>query len=370
VRIAVLTYGRTGYLDAALRALHALGDDVLVVAPAQVADTDFGRLAMDSFAQSVAWTTPPEPKDLVATVDAFAPDVVLRMSWGAPAAYREVLRTRPASTLRVLMMDNVWLATPKQWLGRAAHRSYLNPFFDCVFVPSDRTEFFARRLGFDGARIVRGCWTADDDLFGAEPHDGTELAARSRFVAVGRLVEHKGADVLAAAYRAYRSLVAQPWDLDVVGIGPLAESFAGVPGVTMHGFQQPDRVAQLMKRSSCFVLPSRLEPYGVVVHEAACAALPLLCTDAAAAVPVFLQDGANGWTVPSADVAAWASALARMSTQPADRLAEMSRISRALASRMSTRIWARHVHDEFGRRLAARRGRSAPAVTTTGETVP
>jgi glycosyltransferase involved in cell wall biosynthesis len=119
----------------------------------------------------------------------------------------------------------------------------------------------------------------------------------------------------------------------------------------MHGFQQPDAVAEQMRAASCFVLPSRAEPYGVVVHEAASAALPMLCTDFAGAVPMFVQDGANGWTVAAGRVDVWADAMARMSTQPADRLEEMSAISHALSTRISPSGWARHVHEEFERRI-------------------
>lgn len=352
MRITVLTYGRTGYLDAALRAAHAQGDELLVVAPAHAEDTAFGSLGIDGVARCITWTTPPASPELVAAVDAFDPDVVMRMSWTPPRAYRDVLATRPAGVLRVLMMDNVWLGTPKQWAGRVAHRVLVDPYFDCVLVPSDRTEFFARRLGFGAADVIRGCWSADTDLFGAAPHDGADLAARRRFIAVGRLVEHKGADLLAAAYARYRASVPAPWDLDVVGIGPLAAAFDGIPGVTMHGFRQPAEVAGLMHRASCFVLPSRAEPYGVVVHEAAAAALPMLCTDFAAAVPMFLQDGFNGWTVASGHVDEWVAALARMSSAPAARLGEMSAGSAALSTRITPRGWARHLRDEFSRRLA------------------
>ncbi len=59
MRIAVLTQGRTGYLDAALSAAHEHGDDIMVVAPARNDDTAYGRLAMDGFARCLTWTKEP-----------------------------------------------------------------------------------------------------------------------------------------------------------------------------------------------------------------------------------------------------------------------------------------------------------------------
>ncbi len=212
--------------------------------------------------------------------------------------------------------------------------------------------------------MIRGAWSADTQLFGADPVDGQDLQRRRAFLSVARLVDHKGGDILAQAYARYRDLVDDPWELHVAGLGPLASAFDGLPQVTMHGFVQPRQAAELMHRASSFVLPSRVEPYGVVVHEAAAAALPLLCTDRAGAVPMFLQDGANGWTVPAGNVELWAEALARMSTASAARLSQMSRTSHALASRLTPQLWAEHVHDEFGRRLGAPTRRRASMQAT------
>jgi glycosyltransferase involved in cell wall biosynthesis len=263
--------------------------------------------------------------------------------------------------VRILWMDNNWLATPKQWLGRATRRIYLDPLFDAVLVPSERTEFFARRLGFEARACIRGGLTADTELYGAEPVAGAELTARRRFIAVTRMVHHKGADVLADAYRAYRELVADPWDLELVGVGPLLSSFDGVDGVHRHGFLQPPEVAQLMHRSSCLINPSRLEPYAVVVHEAAAASLPILCTDFVAAHVTMLQDGYNGWVVQNSRADLLAEAMARMSSLDADRLGEMSRISNQLSRRLNPAGWARNLEEEVARRMV----RSADRQATT-----
>ena len=98
----------------------------------------------------------------------------------------------------------------------------------------------------------------------------------------------------------------------------------------MHGFLQQREVAVLMHESSALVLPSRGEHFGIVVHEAAAAGLPLLVSETAGAVPGLVQDGYNGWAVPDGDVSAWTRSLTRMSGQSPERLGEMSRVSRAL----------------------------------------
>jgi glycosyltransferase involved in cell wall biosynthesis len=357
VRIAFLTNGMTGYLDNEYRHLHKVGNELLVVAPRApvfeaMADTAFVITAED-YARSLTWSTPPKPAELVAQVVDFAPDAVAMMSWNFTPAYRAVMKAVPRDVVRILIMDNLWRSTPKQWLGRLTHRWYVQPVADVAMVPSQLTEWYARRLGFSASDIIRGSLSADVDLFASPPRTGAELAGHRAFLSAGRLVWHKGADVLAAAYARYRELVTDPWDLHVVGTGPYEEQLRAIPGVVMHGFVQPPQVAELMRRVSCFVLPSHIEPYGVVVHEAAVAGLPVLCTDFAGATAGLMQDSYNGWVVAAGDVGQWADAMARMSALPPERLTSMSDASRLIGARISPSGWAQNVHEQIARRRAA-----------------
>ncbi len=364
MRIALMVNGMTGYLNAEFKALHALGHELLLVTPGSpevavgaMADTAFSGLGTEDFAQVHAWDAQPDPAELVARVTEFGPDAVLMTSWNFSPAYRAVMKAVPASVVRVLIMDNLWRAAPRQWLGRATHRLYVDPVADAALVPSDRSEFYARRLGFGPADVIRGSISADTDLFRTPSRTAEELGSRRSFLYVGRLVDHKGADVLAAAYARYRELVDDPWDLQVAGIGPLEPLLRAIPGVTLHGFVQPPQIAELMRQVSCFALTSHIEPYGVVVHEAAASGLPILCSDFTGAAPGFIQDGYNGWMVPAGHVELWARAMQRVSALPPGRLAAMSEVSRSLSTRLSPAGWALNLTEELARRASAGGGR-------------
>lgn len=364
MRIALLSNGLTGYLVAQYRELAALGHELLVVAPGSpdvavgaMRDTAFRGLGVEEFAELLEWAEQPRPADLVDRVASFAPDAVLMTAWNFSAAYRAVMKAVPTTTVRILVMDNLWRAAPRQWLGRLTHRWYVDPVADAVMVPSDRSEFYAHRLGFTPADVIRGSLSADVGIFAAGPWSGEELTERRSFLYVGRLVDHKGADLLADAYARYRTLVPDPWDLHVVGMGPLEPLLAAVDGVHLHGFLQPPDVAALMARSSCYVLPSHIEPYGVVVHEAASAGLPVLCSDFSGVAPGMVQDGMNGWVVPAGRADLWAEAMRRVSELPVERLGELSRVSKAMSQRLSPQGWAQNLHDEIVRRSASGGGR-------------
>src|SRR4051794_12130374 len=158
MRLAFLLNGLTGYLNAQYRALSKLGDELLVVTPGSaaasgeaMADTAFTGLGTDDYAEVLSWTTPPDPAELVDRVLRFEPDAVLMTSWDYTPAYRAVMKAVDPRVVRVLIMDNLWRAAPKQWLGRMTHRVFVDPGADVGMVPSDPTEFFAPPLGFGPA---------------------------------------------------------------------------------------------------------------------------------------------------------------------------------------------------------------------------
>lgn len=359
MKFVFLQMGMTGYQDACLRALHAQGHEILNVFPEGFKNSAFDAHSFRDYGEAWIWRDEPPPLDqLIRKIDAMAPDAVMMASWQQPT-YRKVMAHLRGRTLRILFHSNIWEARPKQWLGRASHRVYLRPLYDCVLVPGDRSEWFARRLGFRADQVIRGANTADVEVFDRGPRAPEELGSARRFLFAGRLMPYKGVNVLRDAYRLYRGETAEPWDLDVVGTGDMADEIAALPGVTMHGFVQPGELSRLMHETTCLVLPSFMDFFGVVVHEATLSGQVLLCTDSVGATPYLLQDGFNGWTVATGNVRSLADGMARVGALPLDRLMAMSEGSRRLASRFSPDLWAQNLSEEVARRR--RLGTPVPA---------
>jgi glycosyltransferase involved in cell wall biosynthesis len=64
--------------------------------------------------------------------------------------------------------------------------------------------------------------------------------------------------------------------------------------------------------ATVFVLPSRHEPWGLIVNEVMNAARPAIVTDDVGCAPDLINDGDNGCIVPVGDVDALARALERV----------------------------------------------------------
>lgn len=132
------------------------------------------------------------------------------------------------------------------------------------------------------------------------------------FLFVGRLSNEKRIDVLATAYRAHRRAVADPWGLDVYGIGAREPWLRGIPGVVLHGFAQPDELPRAYACAQALVLPSAWDPWPLVIAESCAAGVPVICTDRCWNVPELVK--ANGSVVRSGDARALTAAMLKVSS--------------------------------------------------------
>lgn len=106
----------------------------------------------------------------------------------------------------------------------------------------------------------------------------------------------------------------------------------------MHDFAPPAECARLMGQSGVFVLPSRIDHWGVVIHEAACAGLPIIASRTSYASADLVTDGDNGCVFDAGDVDALARALAACADP--DRARAMGARSLAASARFDPTIFA------------------------------
>lgn len=123
---------------------------------------------------------------------------------------------------------------------------------------------------------------------------------------VGRLVEAKGVSDLLAAQA---SLGAAAPPLLVAGTGPLRDLVAAAPGVQLLDFQGTADLIELYALAERLIVPSRDEPWGVVVNEALASGTPVIASDAVGAAEDLIRDGVDGLIYPSGDVRALADAM-------------------------------------------------------------
>lgn len=203
------------------------------------------------------------------------------------------------------------------------------------------------RAGLRRAAAVTGCsqHTLDDAVarFGLAPGAGevvfngvdldlapapTTTTHPGRYVAaLGRLVHNKGFDLLVRAF----ALVAQRHPdvtLRIGGSGPAESELRrivaelGLDGrVELLGRLTREEVAAVMAGADVFVMPSRLEPFGIVILEAWRAGTPVIATTVGGP-PEFVQEDVTGLLADPVDTDLLAEKLDRLLSDAAlrDRL--------------------------------------------------
>ena len=136
-------------------------------------------------------------------------------------------------------------------------------------------------------------------------------------LALGRVVEKKGFDLLLAGYAAIVPDL-RTADLVIGGTGAAlsrlevqAEELGIADQVHFVGRLSREQVAAAMAGARAFVMPSRLEPFGIVVLEGWRAGTAVVATNRGGP-PEFIRDHEDGFLVDPFDVAAVANVLGRL----------------------------------------------------------
>ena len=337
VRIAVHWISPVTYLRSCVEALSATADGRAEIALTFVAGLDSDTAHFDDavLPRDVSIDVLKGPRD-VEPLRRFRDDPFdLHMFSGRRiAAYRRLARSLRGRARRVYVTDHPMLASRELVARILWFRTVGRVYFDFAFVTGDRQAAHARVLGFRAGDVWPGAYAA------ARPSNLPEVERRDAFLFVGRLVEEKGVRQLAEGYQRYRSRAgADAWPLIVVGIGPLRHCLEDLDGVVMRGFLGPADLWLELLAARAFVLPSIFEPWGVVLHEAALAELPLVASAECGAIGHLLRDGWNGWVLRSLDPETIARTL--QGVQGAGkRLEVMGGRSALLAGQFSPEQWA------------------------------
>lgn len=340
--VTILWTHWSGYMDACVRALVEKFDcNVRIVYYQRDAEAPFDESAFFQYACS---THPWDGKSGDPLNDVFLPtDILLVCSWHIER-YRELAKKWRGRSTRVLCMDNQWRFTAKQVLGCLTAPLYIQPIYDKAFVPGARQARFARRLGFKSSDIVEGHCSCDFDLFEAVHRARSKTLPAKTFLFVGRLVPEKGVDVLIEAWKEYIKGEQTPWRLDVVGTGPMTEALRDVPRCYRIGFVQPHELPDSFRTAGVFVLPSRFEPWGLVLHEAAAAGLPIICSSECGASDEFVKTSENGFLVKAGSVAELQAAFRKMAALTDLERQSMGERSFELAGGRTPLTWAKSVY--------------------------
>ena len=258
-------------------------------------------------------------------------DAVLLGGWNQPAFWEALAWCKRHRVPAVLWVESTESDRRTGRLERIKRLLLRVP--SAFVVPGGASRTYLEGLGVDPARITVAPNAVDPTVFGTAAR--TRCDGPLRILAVGRLAPEKGIDTL------LRAAEGLPVEIVLAGTGPEEARLRRAAGSNTRflGHVARDALPALYADADVFVMPSRSDPWGMALNEAALAGLPLVSTTAAGAAWELIEDGVNGFRVPPADAASLRDAIRSLLTDEAFRRVAGAR-SREIGVRFTPEAWA------------------------------
>jgi GalNAc-alpha-(1->4)-GalNAc-alpha-(1->3)-diNAcBac-PP-undecaprenol alpha-1,4-N-acetyl-D-galactosaminyltransferase len=220
---------------------------------------------------------------------------------------------------------------PRKW---RILRRLVYPLADRLVIQfGDILSFYPRRMR---NRII----AIPNPVNQPPPESGRALVLpqSKNLIAVGRLVDQKGFDLLLEAFGRLKEKYPD-WGLILVGEGQ--QRTALIKSASRLGVSErllltgtARSLYDYYRAADLFVLSSRYEGFPNALCEAMSVGLSVVATRASGGVEMIVQDGINGLLTPVDDVGALADALATMMSDP-QRRAQMGQSAQQVVDRFS-----------------------------------
>ncbi len=279
-------------------------------------------------------------ENLIREID---PTVIICSGW-IDKDYLKLTRKYFKIIPTVMTCDTHWRGDFRQRFAMLGSRFTLLNIFSHAWVPGDIQKKYVLNLGFKENHIEKGFYSCDLDLFEEiyqKQKAEKELIFPKRFLYVGRYYDFKGVKELWQAFIELQNEEPNEWELWCLGIGDIEPvQHAKIKHV---GFVQPKDLETIIAQAGVFILPSRNEPWGVVVHEYAASGFPLLLSNRVGAKEEFLIDKKNGFVFEAENISEIKNALYKITKLKNAQLIEMSEVSNNVSKSNSPKMWADRV---------------------------
>lgn len=317
--------------------------------------TEGEDIGLITLGRSLALREQPQTiRDLWRTLAQLDPDVVAGCGYNLPVMVAAGAWARIHRRGSVLMTESTAVDKRRRRWKEAAKRTLVRRGWHTSLVGGTASREYMLSLGFDDESLFEPYDVVDNAHFARAARQARTaatdwrrrlgLADGPRFLFVGRLAPEKNVTRLLGAYARYRREASRPWRLAIVGDGPnagelrsLAESL-GLTDLEWLGFRQLDELPACYALSSCLVLPSIREQWGLVINEAMACGLPVIASTRCGAARDLVTDR-NGLLFDPGDGSALTRCLHELASADEEAIGRMAEQSRRLIADRSPQAW-------------------------------
>ncbi len=283
------------------------------------------------------------PQQLVDLVSSLEPDVLVCSGW-VDKDYLKIAKTYFKKIPTVLTCDTHWNGSIKQYAAIVLSRLFLLDRFSHAWVPGNAQTNYVKKLGFKPNTIHQGFYCCDLSKFNSI-YETQKLNKQSnfpkRFLYVGRYYDFKGIEDLWKAFIEFQNEEPSEWELWCLGTGNITP--INHPKIKHFGFVQPKDLEPIIEKTGVFILPSRFEPWGVVVQEYAAAGFPMILSKHVGAKEVFLEENKNGFSFQSSNTNDLKKQLKKAIQLSTKELLLMSEKSHEMSQKINQHQWSKTI---------------------------
>lgn len=264
-----------------------------------------------------------------ALLDEFRPEVVVVAGYAHAGMRAAAQWARANKAGAVLLSDSHFADKRRLRLKEAAKKLFIGAHFQAAFTSGALSATYLHSLGVAADRIWRGYDVVDNEHFARSADYARSVAEQTRtslklparfFLYVGRFAPEKNLTALLSAYERHSaSFGEQASHLVLAGSGPEEGALSKAVAlrrleskVHLPGFFQQRDLGLVYGLARALLLPSSIEPWGLVVNEAMAAGLPVVVSTRCGCALDLVFPGVNGLLIEPGDVAGLARAMATL----------------------------------------------------------
>ena len=168
-------------------------------------------------------------------------------------------------------------------------KSFFMRFMDKAYVPGISNKKLLEKLNFKGEIVITG----GVGLYNRQSHTLKKMKLNTEwvFLYVGRLSPEKNLDWIINIFNELPQ-----FKLQIVGFGPLESYLRSIAkeNIVFEGAVDNKELFHYYEKADIFVLPSKSEPWGLVVEEALNVGIPVLVSNKVGCAEQVVEEGKNG----------------------------------------------------------------------------
>lgn len=269
--------------------------------------------------------------ELFSKIIELSPTAVITAGWMIPDYNWLCKKIKKKLDIPVIAIsDTPWYGSIKQRINTVISPFHVKKSFSHIWVAGIRQYDYARRLGFRNNQIIFNSLCGDFKTFSSVNIDSKKINYPKNFIYIGRFEEIKGLRNLMKAWSNINEY--NGWTFTIIGQGSLKEELVTSGKFIVKDHMNQNQLAEELQNSGCFVLPSLRETWALVLHEAAIAGLPIICTETCGASQTFVINDYNGFRIKNNSVVELQNKLEKIINQSSDELILMSENSRNISN--------------------------------------